>query len=95
VPGSQTISFAQPGDVGRNASPTLVASASSGLPVSFSGGTPGVCAVAPNGRVTPLGIGVCSVTASQTGNANYDAAPSVTRTFAIRFVTLLPLMRKV
>jgi hypothetical protein len=95
VPGSQTISFAQPGDVGRNASPTVVASASSGLPVSFSGGTPGVCAVAPNGRVTPLGIGVCSVTATQPGNANYAAAPSVTRSFTIRFVTLLPLMRKV
>jgi hypothetical protein len=95
VPGAQTITFAQPGDVGVNAGTRLTASATSGLPVSFGGGTPGVCVVAADGRITPLGIGMCSVTASQPGNTNYAAAAPVTRSFAIRFVTLLPLMRRI
>ena len=58
------------------------ATASSGLPVSYQSSTPGVCAVA-GGKVDILGEGSCSITASQAGNGNYEAAQDVTRTFAV------------
>jgi len=58
----------------------LNASASSGLPVSFS--TSGSCTISgPALHLT--GAGSCTVTAAQAGDANYNAAPSIARTFAI------------
>jgi hypothetical protein len=60
----------------------LGASASSGLPVSFTAA--GKCKLVGGGaKVHLTGIGSCTITASQGGNANYDAAPSVSRTFTI------------
>src|SRR4029077_10869961 len=58
----------------------LTATASSGLPVTFSASGP--CTVAA-GVVTLTGAGSCTVTASQPGNASYAPAPPVARTFAI------------
>jgi hypothetical protein len=56
------------------------ATASSGLPVSFAGS--GRCTV--SGATAHLtGVGECTVIASQPGNANYDAAPEVPRTFSV------------
>jgi hypothetical protein len=68
----------------------LGAAASSGLALSFT--TSGSCtyaaylaggAYATIHRLTFTGVGTCSVTASQAGNATYDAATPVTRTFNI------------
>ncbi len=90
--GTQTVTFAQPADVlviARGV--TLSASASSGLAVTFGGGTPGVCGIDSTGRVTVLGPGNCAVTAAQAGNGDYAAAPPVARTFAVRRAVLLPL----
>ncbi len=56
------------------------ATASSGLPVSFGAG--GDCTVAGT-TVHLSGAGSCTLTASQPGNANYDAAAPVAQTFAI------------
>jgi hypothetical protein len=57
---------------------TVSATASSGLPVSFSAS--GDCEV--NGDLVSLtGAGDCTITASQAGNANYNAAPNVARSF--------------
>ena len=56
------------------------ATASSGLPVSFAGS--GRCTV--SGATAHLtGVGECTVIASQPGNANFDAAPRVPRTFSV------------
>ena len=56
------------------------ASASSDLPVTFAAS--GKCTV--NGsKVHLTGAGSCTVTAAQPGDTNYNAAPSVSRTFAI------------
>ncbi len=56
------------------------ASASSGLPVSFS--AIGSCTV--SGAIVHItGAGSCTVTASQAGNANYNPAPDVSQSFAI------------
>jgi hypothetical protein len=57
------------------------ASASSGLPVSFTAS--GKCAL--NGVTVHLtGAGSCTVTASQPGDAYYDPAPVVSRSFSIK-----------
>jgi uncharacterized delta-60 repeat protein len=58
----------------------VAASASSGLAVAFS--ARGTCTVA-GARVHLTGAGSCTITASQAGNANYNAAPAVSRTFSI------------
>jgi hypothetical protein len=55
---------------------TVSATASSGLPVSFSLVPNGNCSLAGS-VVTLLNTGNCGVIASQTGNASYTAAPQV------------------
>ena len=55
---------------------TVSATASSGLPVSFSSRTLAVCSVSGN-TVAFLTTGVCTVAASQAGNASYAAAATV------------------
>ena len=78
---SQTISFGPLPDRTFGDPPfTVVATASSGLPVSFA--AIGQCTVAGD-VVTLLGAGSCTVTASQAGNASYQPAPDVAQTFAI------------
>jgi hypothetical protein len=79
--GSQTISFAPlPGRTYGDPDFAVSATASSGLPVSFSAS--GSCTVSGS-TVHLTGAGSCTITASQAGNANYDAAASVARTFAV------------
>jgi hypothetical protein len=56
------------------------ATASSGLAVSFA--ARGKCTVSA-ATVHLTGAGSCTVTASQPGDANYNAAPNVSRTFSI------------
>ena len=56
------------------------ASASSGLPVSYTAS--GSCTMS-GGNVSLLAAGSCTVTASQAGNATYDPAPDVSRSFTI------------
>lgn len=77
----QTITFAPIDAQTYGTGPlALTATASSGLPVSYTAS--GQCSVAGS-SLTLLAAGSCSVTASQAGNASYFAAPDVTRTFAI------------
>jgi hypothetical protein len=56
------------------------ATASSGLPVSFAAS--GRCTIS-GATVHLSGAGSCTVIAAQPGNANYNAAPAVSRTFSI------------
>ena len=58
----------------------LYATASSGLPVTY--GVSGACAL-QNNLVTLGGLGSCTVTANQAGDAVYAAAPQQQRTFNI------------
>lgn len=60
------------------------ASASSGLPVSFVAS--GKCTVGV-ATVHLTGAGSCTITASQPGNANYNAAANVSRSFSIARAT--------
>jgi PASTA domain len=59
---------------------SVSATASSGLPVSFAAS--GRCTVRA-ATVHLTGAGSCTITASQPGDANYNAAPDVQRTFTI------------
>ncbi len=79
--GSQTISFGPLPDktLGDPDFP-VGATASSGLPVSFAAS--GSCTVSGS-TVHLTSEGTCTITASQGGNANYNAAADVLRTFTI------------
>jgi sugar lactone lactonase YvrE len=79
---TQTISFnpIAPQDLGT--SPTLAATASSGLAVSFSSYTPSVCTVSGS-TATLLQSGTCTILASQPGGGAYLPAPSVVRSFTV------------
>jgi hypothetical protein len=58
------------------------ATASSGLPVSFSSLATAVCTVSGS-TVTLVAIGTCTIRASQTGNANYAPAAIVAQSFSV------------
>ena len=60
----------------------LTASASSQLPVSFVSSNTAVATVAGN-TVTIIGAGTTTITASQTGNANYNAAYNLPQTLTV------------
>lgn len=66
------------------------ASSTSGLAVSFSTLTPGVCTTSgSNGRtVTAVASGACTIAAHQPGNADYNPAPQVVGDYTI--TPLLP-----
>jgi hypothetical protein len=61
---------------------TVSATASSGLPVTFSSLTTSVCTVS-GGSVTLVALGTCTLRASQAGNASFAPAPSVDQGFAV------------
>src|SRR6266536_1059381 len=78
----QKIIFAPPAGTTVGVPVILSASATSGLPVSFSSGTPPVCTV--SGRtVTTAAPGTCTITASQGGSAVFAPAPGVARVFEV------------
>jgi hypothetical protein len=65
--------------------PAYVVSAAgggSGNPVTFSSGTPAVCALS-GATVSFVGVGTCTVDANEAGNANYAAAPQAAQSFAV------------
>lgn len=69
--------------------PTLTATASSGLSVGYEISTPSICeALAPDSlvntwRLRLLNVGTCSVLATQAGNAVYERATPIERSFTI------------
>ncbi|MGI6778794.1 MAG: fibronectin type III domain-containing protein [Acetivibrionales bacterium] len=77
--GNQTITFINPGDQDFGTELTLSATASSGLPVTYTSETPEVCTVTSDGEVTFLKVGTATIKASQEGNAAYLAAEPVTQ----------------
>jgi hypothetical protein len=83
---NQTISFAGPSSKTLLQSPIAIsATASSGLPVTFASLTPGVCTTtaASPATATLLTTGTCTVSATQPGNAIYNPAPAVNRSFTV------------
>jgi fibronectin-binding autotransporter adhesin len=80
---NQTISFGALPPRNLGDSPfTVSATASSGLAVTFSSLTPSVCTVSGN-TVTLVAGGTCTIAADQAGDASYNPAPQVTRSFTV------------
>lgn len=80
---SQAITFAPPTEVPlAGGAVQLVASASSGLAITFIVASDAPCAIA-GVVLTPLRAGACAITAAQDGDINHDAAPSVSHTIQI------------
>jgi hypothetical protein len=80
---TQSITFATPSAMSVGGSTQTVApTASSSLTVTLTSTTTGVCTVA-GFVITAVETGTCSITANQAGNADYEAATDVIRTFAI------------
>jgi DNA-binding beta-propeller fold protein YncE len=73
---SQTITFGPIAAQIVGTSLTVSATASSGLPVSFTLVQNGNCSISGN-TVTFLNVGNCGVIANQAGNSTYSAAPAV------------------
>ncbi len=65
---------------------TVSATTTSGLPVTFSSLTSGVCTISGS-SVTPLSAGTCTIAANQAGNANYTAAAQVTQDITVAKAT--------
>ena len=80
---SQTITFAPPTSLTSAQSPyTLSATASSGLAVTITNSTPGICHVFGIGLYLKM-AGTCTLVASQAGNTIYNPAPSITRSITL------------
>ncbi|OYV04892.1 MAG: hypothetical protein CFE26_14460, partial [Verrucomicrobiales bacterium VVV1] len=79
IKADQTITFASlPNKYVTDAAFALTATASSGLSVSFASPDTGVLTISGS-TVTLVGIGTATITASQAGDSNYNAATSVDR----------------
>ncbi|WP_447078920.1 Ig-like domain-containing protein [Shewanella algae] len=83
---NQTISFNNPGAQDFGTTPTLTATASSGLTPVFSSSTTGVCTITASGTLTFVTTGNCSIDADQAGDSSYNAAPTVTQSFTVNAV---------
>jgi hypothetical protein len=85
----QTITFPTVADVDSTAANfALGATASSGLAVTYSTTTTGVCTVTSGGTVSIVAPGTCTVTAAQAGGlrsgTTYATAPTVNQSFTVR-----------
>jgi len=80
---SQTITFGALSSKTFGVPPfSVTATASSRLPVTFASTTTAVCTVSAT-TVTVNAGGTCTIRASQAGDANYAAAPSVSQSFTV------------
>ena len=81
---NQTVTFGPIATQPFNASPVaLTGTASSGLAVTYTSSTLGVCTIS-GASAAFLSAGTCTIVASQPGNANFNAAtPNVTQTFTV------------
>ena len=93
VPPDQTITFPQPDSpvsMGSGSFVMVPATASSGMPVTYTSLTPAICTVDANtGKVTPVAPGKCEIAADQAGGTNadgvtYNRAPRVTQIVTIQ-----------
>ncbi|TIC85578.1 Ig-like domain-containing protein [Nocardioides sp. GY 10127] len=91
-PSPQTVSATGPTPLLVGASGTVVASATSGLDVTFTSLTPGVCSVDAAGTVTALAAGECRIEVGQPGDESWDAAEPVVVTTTVAVVPVPPVL---
>jgi len=81
---AQVITFNPPGAHNYGTAPTLTATSSSGLPVSFASVSGAVCSITSAGTLSFHQAGTCAIQASQPGNAAYLPAASIQQSFTVR-----------
>jgi len=87
--GTQTITFDPLSNISLSSTPpALSATASSALTVSFASTTPAVCTVLGT-TVTLVDLGLCSITASQSGDTDWSAATEVVQSFTVTLDNLV------
>ncbi len=80
---TQTVTFNNPGSKTPSQTIASGATADSGLTVTLTSNTPGICTVSGLNIVILANTGNCSITATQNGNSTYAAANSVTQVFSV------------
>ena len=83
---AQVITFANPGTQDFGTTPTLTATADSGLAATFTTGTANICTVSSGGALSFLSVGTCTIHADQNGDASHAAATRVSQSFTVRAV---------
>ena len=90
--GTQTTDFTLPTAGVVGAEVPLTATATSGLPVTYASSAPTVAAVMDDGAggfvLEILTAGTATITASQSGDATYEAAPDVEQTITVRDLSI-------
>lgn len=93
-PSDQTITFGALSDKRLDQSlVTVSATASSGLPVTFTSNTTNVCTVS-GASVTLQTTGTCTIKAAQAGNSFWNPATPVNRSFTVTPVSVTPATPK-
>lgn len=82
----QSITFNPPAAQDFGSTPTLAASADSGLAVTFSSLTSAVCSITSGGSLSFAAAGLCSIQADQAGNGSYMAAAPVAHSFSVNAI---------
>jgi hypothetical protein len=81
---AQSITFSTAPSLSLHGTATVSATASSGLAVTYSSNTTGICAVdSSTGIVSNIVAGTCIIAANQSGDADYSAAPQVTQSIIV------------
>lgn len=78
----QTIAFANPGLQFFGTTPTLTATASSTLPVTFTSATEGICTLT-GAQLAFVAAGTCTIHVDQEGDGTYAAAPRASQSFTV------------
>ncbi|WP_397445739.1 BNR-4 repeat-containing protein [Polaribacter sp. R77954] len=61
----------------------LTATATSGLPVTYTSSNTNIARIVEGNKVKIMGGGSCEITANQSGNGNYDNAPEISQTLVV------------
>jgi uncharacterized repeat protein (TIGR02543 family) len=89
APASQTITFGPAPTVTVGGTGTVSATASSGLPVTVSSSTLGMCTLSGS-MVRGVAAGICTLAAHQAGNSSFSPAGPATLSFSIAAAPLPP-----
>jgi len=82
VPANQAITFGAAPTLVVGGTGTVSATATSGLPVSYSSSTPSICTVSGS-TITGVTAGTCIIAANQAGNGSFNAAPQATQSISM------------
>ena len=80
--GNQAITFPKPSNKPLGTADFSPATASSGLPISYTSKTASTCSIV-SGQIHLVGLGKCTVIAAQPGDADWNTAVSVKQSFKV------------